>query len=199
MQQQHQQHCSHLLPAPAALHPGPLASLAPAAADSAPPPPPQAPPAMACSCAPGAPKSRRQWALPHQTGCALTRSTGPCHATALRRCCALRPATARRSSAWAAPPTALASSKPSSESCWCTTTAAAPRLTPPSDLLYTTCGPPWVTTSPVRWRCPPPPPCSLGADGVMVPLINSKSDAEEAVSYCLYPPQGQRSVAGDIG
>jgi 2-keto-3-deoxy-L-rhamnonate aldolase RhmA len=41
--------------------------------------------------------------------------------------------------------------------------------------------------------------CSLGADGVMVPLINSKADAEEAVSYCLYPPQGQRSVAGDIG
>jgi 2-keto-3-deoxy-L-rhamnonate aldolase RhmA len=33
----------------------------------------------------------------------------------------------------------------------------------------------------------------------MVPLINSKADAEEAVSYCLYPPQGQRSVAGDIG
>lgn len=39
----------------------------------------------------------------------------------------------------------------------------------------------------------------LGGDGVMVPLINSKADAEEAVSYCLYPPQGQRSVAGDIG
>jgi 2-keto-3-deoxy-L-rhamnonate aldolase RhmA len=33
----------------------------------------------------------------------------------------------------------------------------------------------------------------------MVPLINSKANAQEAVSYCLYPPAGQRSVAGDIG
>eukprot|EP00879_Flechtneria_rotunda_P033798 GHRR01037585.1.p1 GENE.GHRR01037585.1~~GHRR01037585.1.p1 ORF type:complete len:116 (+),score=27.66 GHRR01037585.1:285-632(+) len=35
----------------------------------------------------------------------------------------------------------------------------------------------------------------LGADGVMVPLVNSRSDAEEAVSYCLFPPMGQRSMA----
>lgn len=47
---------------------------------------------------------------------------------------------------------------------------------------------PCITT----WR-------SLGAAGVMVPLINSAADAEQAVSYCLYPPAGQRSVAGDIG
>ena len=37
--------------------------------------------------------------------------------------------------------------------------------------------------------------CSLGADGVMVPLVNSKADAEQAVSYCLFPPEGQRSAA----
>jgi 2-keto-3-deoxy-L-rhamnonate aldolase RhmA len=36
---------------------------------------------------------------------------------------------------------------------------------------------------------------SLGADGVMVPLINTKEEAEQAVSYCLFPPEGQRSVA----
>jgi hypothetical protein len=36
---------------------------------------------------------------------------------------------------------------------------------------------------------------SLGADGVMVPLVNGKADAEQAVSYCLFPPQGQRSAA----
>jgi 2-keto-3-deoxy-L-rhamnonate aldolase RhmA len=35
----------------------------------------------------------------------------------------------------------------------------------------------------------------LGADGVMVPLVNTKRDAEQAVSYCLFPPQGQRSAA----
>jgi 2-keto-3-deoxy-L-rhamnonate aldolase RhmA len=29
----------------------------------------------------------------------------------------------------------------------------------------------------------------------MVPLVNSKADAEQAVSYCLFPPQGQRSAA----
>lgn len=40
---------------------------------------------------------------------------------------------------------------------------------------------------------------SLGADGVMVPIVNSRADAEQAVGYCLYPPQGERSVAGDTG
>eukprot|EP00878_Enallax_costatus_P038289 GHUV01043481.1.p1 GENE.GHUV01043481.1~~GHUV01043481.1.p1 ORF type:complete len:149 (+),score=41.58 GHUV01043481.1:362-808(+) len=35
----------------------------------------------------------------------------------------------------------------------------------------------------------------LGADGIMVPLVNNRKDAEEAVSYCLFAPQGQRSVA----
>lgn len=37
--------------------------------------------------------------------------------------------------------------------------------------------------------------CSLGADGVMVPLVNGRADAEQAVSYCLFPPEGQRSAA----
>jgi 4-hydroxy-2-oxoheptanedioate aldolase len=35
----------------------------------------------------------------------------------------------------------------------------------------------------------------LGAHGIMVPLVNSRADAEEAVSYCLFAPAGQRSVA----
>jgi 2-keto-3-deoxy-L-rhamnonate aldolase RhmA len=29
----------------------------------------------------------------------------------------------------------------------------------------------------------------------MVPLVNSKADAEQAVSYCYFPPEGQRSAA----
>lgn len=33
-----------------------------------------------------------------------------------------------------------------------------------------------------------------GADGVIVPMINSKQDAEVAVSYVKYPPQGKRGV-----
>lgn len=35
----------------------------------------------------------------------------------------------------------------------------------------------------------------LGADGVVVPLINTREEALQAVSYCLYPPAGVRSVA----
>lgn len=51
---------------------------------------------------------------------------------------------------------------------------------------------------------PPPPRClcccdvycrSLGADGVMVPLVNSKAEAQQAVSYCYFPPEGLRSAA----
>ncbi|KAG2447144.1 hypothetical protein HYH02_007890 [Chlamydomonas schloesseri] len=33
-----------------------------------------------------------------------------------------------------------------------------------------------------------------GADGVMVPLVNTVAEAVEAVSYCRYPPQGCRSL-----
>jgi len=34
----------------------------------------------------------------------------------------------------------------------------------------------------------------LGADGILVPYINNKKEAEEAVSCCYYPTQGTRSV-----
>ena len=33
-----------------------------------------------------------------------------------------------------------------------------------------------------------------GADGVIVPMINSKTDAIQAVNYVKYPPQGKRGV-----
>lgn len=33
-----------------------------------------------------------------------------------------------------------------------------------------------------------------GADGVIVPMINSKEDAEKAVSFVKYPPMGKRGV-----
>ena len=33
-----------------------------------------------------------------------------------------------------------------------------------------------------------------GADGVIVPMVNSKEDAEKAVSYVKYPPKGKRGV-----
>jgi 2-dehydro-3-deoxyglucarate aldolase len=33
-----------------------------------------------------------------------------------------------------------------------------------------------------------------GADGIFVPMINSKKDAERAVSYVKYPPKGKRGV-----
>lgn len=35
----------------------------------------------------------------------------------------------------------------------------------------------------------------LGADGVMVPLINTRAEAEAAVAFCKFPPQGCRSLA----
>jgi 4-hydroxy-2-oxoheptanedioate aldolase len=35
-----------------------------------------------------------------------------------------------------------------------------------------------------------------GAHGVVVPMINSRAEAEAAVAACLYPPQGIRSVGG---
>src|SRR5271156_410307 len=33
-----------------------------------------------------------------------------------------------------------------------------------------------------------------GAHGVVVPMVNSRQEAEYAVSACLYPPTGDRSV-----
>jgi len=34
----------------------------------------------------------------------------------------------------------------------------------------------------------------LGADGILIPYINTRQEAEEGVSCCLYPTQGTRSV-----
>ncbi len=34
----------------------------------------------------------------------------------------------------------------------------------------------------------------VGADGVIVPMINSKADAQKAVSFAKYPPEGSRGV-----
>lgn len=34
----------------------------------------------------------------------------------------------------------------------------------------------------------------MGADGVVVPMINSKFDAEQAVGFVRYPPEGKRGV-----
>ncbi len=35
----------------------------------------------------------------------------------------------------------------------------------------------------------------MGSHGVVVPLVNSRSDAELAVKFCMYPPLGIRGVA----
>jgi 4-hydroxy-2-oxoheptanedioate aldolase len=37
-----------------------------------------------------------------------------------------------------------------------------------------------------------------GAQGVVVPMVNSRQEAEEAVAACLYPPRGNRSVGGSV-
>jgi 4-hydroxy-2-oxoheptanedioate aldolase len=37
-----------------------------------------------------------------------------------------------------------------------------------------------------------------GAHGVVVPMVNSRTEAEEAVSAVLYPPAGTRSVGGSV-
>lgn len=37
-----------------------------------------------------------------------------------------------------------------------------------------------------------------GAMGVVVPMVNSRAEAEAAVSACLYPPRGDRSVGGSV-
>jgi 2-keto-3-deoxy-L-rhamnonate aldolase RhmA len=33
-----------------------------------------------------------------------------------------------------------------------------------------------------------------GADGIMIPMINSREEAESAISYCKYPPEGIRGL-----
>lgn len=37
-----------------------------------------------------------------------------------------------------------------------------------------------------------------GAHGVVVPMVNSREEAEHAVAACLYPPRGNRSVGGSV-
>src|SRR5262249_14261165 len=37
-----------------------------------------------------------------------------------------------------------------------------------------------------------------GAHGVVVPMVNTRAEAEAAVSACLYPPAGDRSVGGSV-
>ena len=37
-----------------------------------------------------------------------------------------------------------------------------------------------------------------GAHGVVVPMVNSRAEAESAVAACLYPPRGNRSVGGSV-
>jgi 4-hydroxy-2-oxoheptanedioate aldolase len=37
-----------------------------------------------------------------------------------------------------------------------------------------------------------------GAHGVVVPMVNSRQQAEESVAACLYPPRGNRSVGGSV-
>src|SRR5437763_12027636 len=37
-----------------------------------------------------------------------------------------------------------------------------------------------------------------GAHGVVVPMVNTREEAEAAVAACLYPPRGNRSVGGSV-
>ncbi|MEZ6143729.1 MAG: aldolase/citrate lyase family protein [Zavarzinella sp.] len=37
-----------------------------------------------------------------------------------------------------------------------------------------------------------------GAHGVVVPMVNTRQEAQEAVAACLYPPKGNRSVGGSV-
>lgn len=37
-----------------------------------------------------------------------------------------------------------------------------------------------------------------GAHGVVVPMVNTRPEAQDAVSACLYPPFGTRSVGGSV-
>src|SRR5229473_1076590 len=37
-----------------------------------------------------------------------------------------------------------------------------------------------------------------GAHGIVVPMVNSREEAEQAVAAALYPPAGNRSVGGSV-
>ena len=36
----------------------------------------------------------------------------------------------------------------------------------------------------------------IGVDGIMIPMISNRADAQAAVKYCNYPPDGMRGVSG---
>ena len=36
----------------------------------------------------------------------------------------------------------------------------------------------------------------IGVDGIMIPMISNRVDAQAAVKYCNYPPDGMRGVSG---
>ena len=37
----------------------------------------------------------------------------------------------------------------------------------------------------------------IGADGIMIPWMEKVEEVEEAVRYCLYPPEGRRGIGGE--
>lgn len=37
-------------------------------------------------------------------------------------------------------------------------------------------------------------PLDAGADGIIIPMVNSAAEARDAVQHCLYPPKGKRGV-----
>ncbi|MHA1258526.1 MAG: HpcH/HpaI aldolase family protein [Candidatus Heimdallarchaeaceae archaeon] len=39
----------------------------------------------------------------------------------------------------------------------------------------------------------------IGARGIVVPMVNTKKEAEEMIQWCKYPPVGKRSSAGQRG
>jgi 4-hydroxy-2-oxoheptanedioate aldolase len=49
---------------------------------------------------------------------------------------------------------------------------------------------PWNRVEYFKWAL------DAGAWGVIVPMIESREEAEQAVSWCKYPPQGTRSIGG---
>lgn len=38
----------------------------------------------------------------------------------------------------------------------------------------------------------------IGAQGIVVPMVNSPEEARSAIAACLYPPEGDRSVGGSL-
>src|SRR5256885_16414847 len=80
-------------------------------------------------------------------------------------------------------------------------------MTPPPPI------PPLSPTPPLSRPAPAPPPLpgapetrhdhikrvlDNGAMGIVVPMVNSRQEAEDAVAAALYPPVGTRSVGGNV-